>query len=492
MTPTIEPNGVRSPVARVVAAGLVALLLAAAGCSSLNGASSTSAALADADRKESGADSEENARIIASYGGVYHDDKVEQTIAAIVSRIVAASEHPDFSYRVTLLNASAINAFALPDGHLYVTRGLLALATDSAEVAAVLAHEMGHVTANHAAQREQKAKNALIAQQALGDVVADQQSRQMALTISQRTLAAFSQQQELEADAIGIKTIGTAGYDPYAAARFLAAMSKYADYKTAGPARDRQPDFLATHPATPERVAFAQESAKEFGGPTVGDAERDRYLAGIDGMVFGDDPSQGFIRDRTFLHPGLAVAFTVPPGFALDSTQEAVLATGNDGTALRFDAVTPSGMTDLPQYLRSGWVNGLDATSIQTFTVNGFAGATAAASAKGWDFEIVVLQRSGGGPVYRFIFANESATDAFRRAANDTINSFRSLTANEMASLKPLHVRVVTAAKGDTEASLARRMRGVDRPRDLFDVMNGVTAGATIAPGTKVKIVSDG
>src|SRR6185503_9064448 len=103
---------------------------------------------------------EENARIIAAYGGVYHEDKVEQTLATIVSRIVAGSDNPDMSYRVTLLNSSAINAFALPDGHLYVTRGLLALANDASEVAAVLAHEMGHVTANHAAEREQKAKNA--------------------------------------------------------------------------------------------------------------------------------------------------------------------------------------------------------------------------------------------------------------------------------------------------------------------------------------------
>jgi predicted Zn-dependent protease len=476
---------------RPLAAALVALLVAVAGCSSLGGGlSPASAILTDANRTEKGADSEENARIVAAYGGVYHDDSVEQTIAGVVSRIVAASDHPDFSYRITLLNSPAINAFALPDGHLYVTRGLLALAVDSSEVAAVLAHEMGHVTANHAAEREQKAKNALIAQQAVSDVVSDQQSRQLALAASQRTLAAFSQQQELEADAIGIKTVGNAGYDPYAAARFLASMAKYADYKTASTAKNQQPDFLATHPSTPERVAFAQESAREFGAPGVGDPGRDRYLAGIDGMVFGDDPSRGYVRDRNYFHPGLAIGFTVPSGFVLDNTSEAVLATGPEGTALRFDAVGTPGSTDLTAYLKSGWVNGLDQSSIQTFAVNGFAAATAAAQAKGWTFEIVVLQ-STSGAIYRFIFANEAATDAFRKAATATINSFRSLTASEMASLKPLHVRLVTVGKGDSEASLAQRMRGVDRPRDLFDLMNGVNRGAAIAPGTKVKIVTD-
>jgi predicted Zn-dependent protease len=355
----------------------------------------------------------------------------------------------------------------------------------------VLAHEMGHVTANHAAQREQKAKNALVAQQTVGDVIADPQSRQLALAASQRTLAAFSQQQELEADAIGIKTVGNAGYDPYAAARFLGAMAKYADYRIASTRRDQQPDFLATHPSTPQRVAFAQESAKEFGAPGVGDPARDHYLAGIDGMVFGDDPSQGFVRDRTFLHPGLAVGFTVPPGFVLDSTQEAVLATGGEGTALRFDAVGSQGATDLTQYLKSGWVNGLDGNSIQSFTVNDFTAASATARAKGWYFNIVVLQ-SKNGAIYRFIFANEAATDAFRRAATDTVNSFRALTAAEMSSLKPLHLRVVTTVAGDTEASLAKRMKGVDRPRDLFDIMNGVAPGAAIAPGTKIKVVTDG
>jgi predicted Zn-dependent protease len=350
---------------------------------------------------------------------------------------------------------------------------------------------MGHVTANHGAEREQKAKNTLIAQQAVGDVVTDQQSRQLALAASQRTLAAFSQQQELEADAIGIKTTGNAGYDPYAAARFLASMAKYATYKNASGGKNSQPDFLATHPTTPERVAFAQESAKEFGAAGVGDPGRDRYLAGIDGMVFGDDPTQGFVRDRNYFHPGLAIGFTVPPGFALDNTGDAVLATGADGTALRFDAVGTAGSTDLPTYLKSGWVNGLDGSSIQTFAVNGFSAATAEARAKGWYFEIVVLQ-SANGAIYRFIFANEAASDALRTAASDTINSFRALTPAEMASLKRLRITVVTAAKGDTEASLARRMKGVERGRDLFDLLNGVSPGASIAAGTKVKIVTDG
>jgi len=195
------------------------------------------------------AGAEEHARIVAAYGGIYHDDRVEQSVARIVGRVVAASDKPEQSYRITILNAPAVNAFALPGGYLYVTRGLLALANDSSEVAAVLAHEIGHITANHAIERQNKARNALLVSRVVTDVL-DDSSGKLALAASQRTLASFSRQQELEADAIGVRTIGKAGYDPYAAARFLNAMARYSSYRAnLGVAVDKRPDFLATHPA---------------------------------------------------------------------------------------------------------------------------------------------------------------------------------------------------------------------------------------------------
>jgi predicted Zn-dependent protease len=349
---------------------------------------------------------------------------------------------------------------------------------------------MGHVMANHAQQREQEAAMTLVAQQAVSKAGADSRSQQLALAASERTLAAYSRQQELEADAIGIKTIGDAGYDPYAAARFLTAMAKFGDYRNATAKEQQPPDFLATHPSTPERVTAATQQAQAFGAPGVGDTGRDRYLDGIDGMIFGDDPAKGFVRDRNFLDPNLSIGFTVPDGFVLDNSSEAVLATGNDGTALRFDAITPTTPMDLPTYLRSGWVNGLDASSLTTSTIGGFTAASARAQAKGWYFQIVVLQAQSGA-IYRFIFANAADTAAFRATANATVGTFRTLTPAEMTSLKPLHVVIVTAAKGDSEVSLAKRMHGVGRGRDLFDVMNNLTPGAAIAPGTRLKIVTD-
>jgi predicted Zn-dependent protease len=434
--------------------------------------------------------SEEHPRIIAAYGGIYHDAKLEQTLARIVGRVVSASDKPDQSYRITILNAPAVNAFALPGGYLYVTRGLLALANDSSAVAAVLAHEMAHVTADHAIARQNKARTAMIVSRVVTDVLDDDDAGRLALASSQRSLASFSRQQELEADAIGVRTIGRAGYDPFAASRFLTAMSRFAAYRSASSMQDKRPDFLASHPTTPERIDFAMRAARQFGAPGVGEIDRDRYLEGIDGMVFGDDPAQGFVRDRTFLHPSLGVSFTVPEGFVIDNASDAVLATGADGTALHFDAVALKVGADLGAYLSSGWLNGFVEGSVVRFTVNGLPAASAAANAKGWAYRIAVVQAQSGA-TYRFIFANEADSPEFAKAAAETVASFHMLAPAEAAKLDALRIRVVTVKPGDSEQSLARKMRGVDRPLELFRTLNDLRSGEVLPVGTKVKIVQD-
>ena len=483
-------RGVRERRKRLATAcGLMLAAALLAGCNSLMNAGSIgpNAAIVG---KDVSSGPEEHARIVAAYGGIYHDAKLEQNVARIVGRIVAASDQPDQPYRITILNAPAINAFALPGGYLYVTRGLLTLANDSSEVAAVLAHEMAHVTANHAIERQNKARNAVIVSRVVTDVLEDDDGR-LALASSQRSLASFSRQQELEADAMGVKTIGRAGYDPFAAARFLATMAAYANYRSAsGPTLEKAPDFLASHPSTPQRVEFATKAARQFGAPGIGDRDRDRYLAGIDGVVYGDDPSQGYVRDRTFIHPTLGVGFSVPDGFVIDNTSDAVLATGADGTALRFDAVALVKGADLGQYLASGWVNGLDESSIRRFSVNGMPAASANASAKGWEFRIAIVQAPTGA-TYRFIFANEEATKGLDHAASLTVSSFQKLDQQALARLRPLSIKIVKARPGDTQATLAAQMRGVNRPQELFRVLNDFDPGAPVPAGTRVKVVTD-
>lgn len=430
----------------------------------------------------------EHPKILAAFGGTYEDRDAEIAIARAVGRLVAASDEPWRTYRVTILNSPAVNAFALPGGYVYVTRGLLALANDTSEVAAVIAHEMAHVTARHAFSRAERAEAAAVAERVVRDVVADPAVKRVTLASTQLSLARFSQIQELEADIGGIRTLTRAGYDPYAAARFLTAMARYAAWKTASSA-DGDPDFLSSHPSTPERISEAVAAAAEAGGG-AGERDRDAYLARVDGLMYGDDPSEGYVRGRDFRHAGLGLAFTVPDGFSLENTARAVLATGPGGVAMRFDAAQIPAGGDLVSYVTSGWINGLDGTSLSTSAVNGQPAVTARAATQGYAYRIAVIRF--GSQAYRFLFATRNPNEAFERAFLSTLATFRPLTVDERASLRPLRVKVISVASGDTVERLSRRMAGVERPDMLFRVLNGLGPADQPAAGSRVKIIVDG
>ena len=269
----------------------------------------------------------EHERILSSYGGSYDDPKLEALITKTVDRLVAASDRPDLAYRVTILNSGAVNAFALPTGQLYVTRGLIALASDTSELSSVLSHEMAHVLAKHASIREEQAKQAAIVTRVVNEMGNnDADMTALALAKSKLTLASFSRQQEFEADGIGVGISARANFDPYGAARFLTAMERNAALKAPRSALDpRSQDFLSSHPATPERVQNAQASARQVASSEATERDRETYLKAIDSLVYGEDPSEGFVRGRRFLHPKLGFTFQAPEAFTLDNTAQAVV-----------------------------------------------------------------------------------------------------------------------------------------------------------------------
>ncbi len=428
-------------------------------------------------------------RILATYGGEYSDPKLERMVAKAIGALTLDPENPSQTFRITILNSPNVNAFALPGGYLYVTRGLLSLANDSAELAAVISHEMAHVTANHGVQRQQREAEEELASKVVSDVLDGDQTARLALIRNKLRLAQFSRNQELEADAIGIRALGRAGYDTFAAPRFLQSMASYSDFRNVSGATDPSLDFLASHPNAPQRIELAKRHARQFGTPGTGSRDRDSYLAGIDGLIYGDTPEEGYIRGRTFLHPRLGVTFTVPDGFTIDNSAEAVTATGPNDTAIRFDGVTLNRKTSLTNYLRSGWVAGLDAASVRETTINGQEAANARAAVDGWQFDVTVVR--AGDQVYRLLTAAPVSSTDLLPVANSVGASFRVLTAQEKASLKPLRVRIVTVQPGQTLAALASQMQGVDRKLELFRLLNALPTGATPSPGEKVKIITD-
>jgi predicted Zn-dependent protease len=447
---------------------------------------------------------EQHPRILATYGGEYSDPKLERSIARIVGSLTLDPDNPNQTYQITILNSPNINAFALPGGFLYLTRGLLALANDSAEVAAVVAHEMAHVTANHGIQRQQKEAEEVLAAQhvrddARGEVLAARvvsdvlgggdTGGQVALIRGKLRLAQFSRNQELEADAIGIRSIGRAGYDPYAASRFLQSMAAYAESRTVESSANRSLDFLASHPNPPQRIDLATRHARQFGMPGVGIRERNSFLDGIDGMLFGDTPEEGFVRGTSFVHPILGISFEVPQGFVIDNSAAAVTAAGPGDMAVRFDGVTVEPRQSLTAYVQSGWVAGLDPASVRQTTINGNEAVNAQAQAEGWQFDVTLIR--SGRQVYRLLTAAPLSSNNLKNVAGSVAASFRTLSDAEKAQIRPLRIRVVQVGAGDNVASMAGRMVGTNRPLELFQLLNGLGPGASLSVGDRVKIVSD-
>jgi predicted Zn-dependent protease len=474
-----------------VASALLCAGLALAGCSGMGNVQTSTAPLPTPRPKPAivqttPAADREHERILATYGGAYDDPHLEALINKTVERLVAASDHPEQGYKVTILNSGAVNAFALPTGQLYVTRGLIALANDTSELSSVLSHEMAHVLAKHATSREDQAR---VVTRVASD--GDPDFTALALAKSKLTMASFSRAQEFEADGIGVGISAKAHFDPYGAARFLSSMERNAELKAGKTPIDlRAQDFLSSHPATPERVQNAATVAKNYVTPDANEHDRESYLSAIDNIVYGEDPSEGFVRGRRFLHPKLGFTFQAPENYTLDNTAQAVIGVREGGAqAMRFDVVRVPAEQSLGDYLNSGWMEGVDKSATEDITINGFPAASTTASGDPWQFKVYALRF--GTDVYRFIFATRQKTTESERNARETVNSFRRLTLDEIQSARPLRISVITVQPGDTVESLAHRMSGVDRPIERFRVLNGLDAHAQVKVRDRVKIVVD-
>jgi predicted Zn-dependent protease len=431
----------------------------------------------------------ERKRLVALYGGEYQWPKAQTYLNQVLVRLAAASDTPTQPYRLTILNSQVVNAFALPSGDLFMTRGLLALANDTSEAAAVMAHEIAHVTARHALLRAEKEKTEAVIAQA-SQIIESRQKSDEVQAAAARTIASYSRQQEFEADRIGITVIARAGYDPFAAARFLTALSRSSEMRAQliGQKGSDRPDILATHPSTPERIAAAIQVAREFGAPGVGDKARQPYLEAIDGMMFGDDPSDGAIRGRDFIHPRLGFAFEAPDGYALENSAQAVLGVANGGTeALRFDSVRAPADKSLRAYLTSGWIDGLLASSIREGSVNGLPAVYADARAGEWNFRVAVI--AFNGDIYRMIFAVKAMTPETSRKFDDSIGTFHAVTPDERKMAQPLRLRLAVAGLGDTAETLAAKMVLTDRPVEQFELLNGLDSDH-LTQGETYKIVA--
>ncbi len=435
----------------------------------------------------------EHKRLVDAFGGEYPAPAVQAILSSLLIQLRNGTDLPGLDYKVTILNSGLVNAFALPNGHLYVTRGLLILANDQSEVASVLAHEIAHVTARHAMERAELENRSILVSRVRAEVLNNPGAAQLVRDQAQVAIASFSRNQELEADKLGVRTLSVAGFDPYGAHRFLHALDRNSallDRQADSRGQSQKLDFTATHPTTPDRIQQALLAARQHGAPGVVPVERNRWLNALTGMIYGEDSKEGFVRGRTFLHPRLGISFTAPDGFVLENSAQAVLGMTEGATeALRFDSARIAQDKPLDEFIRENRIEGLDLTDIQTLAVNGHSAATGLARGADWTFRIFAVRI--GPQVYRMIMAARQFTPETDRRFMAAFESFRKLTAEEQARARPLRIAIHTARRGETPDDLSQRMGGVNRPLERFLIINGLEQGANLEPGRLYKTIID-
>ncbi|WP_455474011.1 M48 family metalloprotease [Bartonella sp. B30(2025)] len=428
-------------------------------------------------------------RILQIYGGAYHNPKLENLLANIMHKLTIASQNSHQTYHITTLDSESVNAFALPGGYIYVTRGMLVLANDSSEIAAVLAHEIAHIVANHGILRLQKKAELRLANLNSKNVLSHSETQGQNTIKNKQQLAQFSRNQELQADSIAIEMLNRAGYDPFASPRFLQSLAAYSTFSNTPGTTNTSLDFLATHPTTPERIRLAMKKAREVYTPNTGITDRNNFLNAIDGMIFGGNFHAGYIRDNQFIHPQLGITFSIPNNFVITNSTSAFLASNQDKVAIRFDAVPLPLNISASDYLKSGWIIGLDESSVHPIMIQGLSGAHARAFNEQWQFDVAVILFNNHA--FRFLIAAPHHFQNLETIAKAITQSFHPLSSLQLKQLKPLKIRVVRVKPGDSITSLANKMHNTIHKEKLFRILNAFSPTTTLHPGKRVKIISE-
>ncbi|MEL6875167.1 MAG: M48 family metalloprotease [Pseudomonadota bacterium] len=453
-----------------------------------------------ADKKKG---AEVHPQLLQEFGGAYTGSQTAYVVRVgqdIAVQSGLGDARSDFT--VTLLNSPVNNAFAIPGGYVYLTRQLMALMNDEAEMAGVLGHEVGHVAARHSQKRQKAARrNSILgalgqigAAVLLGDSSIGRLGQQVFGTGSQLLTLRYSRKQEYEADDLGIQYLSSAGYDPRALSTMLASLAAQSaiDARVAGRDARGVPEWASTHPDPAQRVDRAARNAGQFSS-NGGKRNRAEFLRSVDGILYGDDPKQGVIEGNNFLHPELKLRFTVPNGFKMQNGARAVSINGSGGQG-QFTTASYNG--NMSTYIANAFKSlagenqSISYGEIQRTTVNGIPAAYAVGTVDNRNGKVDVT-------VFAYEFSKSSAfhfaTLAPAGRAGVFSNMYQSvsrLSASAAAAIKPRKIDVVTVKSGDTVSSLSSRMAYQDFQMERFLVLNRLRSGDSLRTGQQVKIVT--
>ena len=466
-------------------------LLSLAGCGFIGGGDEP----VTADEKAFGA--EQHPRLLAEFGGSYDADEAAY-LKRVGEKIAGAAGLAD-QCTFTLVNSDVVNAFAVPGCYIYVTRGLMGIVNSEAEIASVLAHEVGHIVGRHSQSQQRRSVLRGLGVLAVGLVSGSGRLTQLAGQAAALFTLRYSRKHEYEADDLGLAYLREAGYDPHEAADMLAALGRQEQFLARTRGRDEAkgiPEWVRTHPLTENRIARAREAAAATGvGPDELPEHEAPFLRAVDGLLYGDDPAQGFVLGRRFVHPMMRIGFEAPEGFTLTNSPRAILIEGPDGLRGEF-AGGPLPAGGLEAYVAALLEQALgeapaEVGPAQETRVGGMPAVVRQALVQTQQGPVALSIAAYAGPgreAYHFMMVSSPSTQP-TRLLDALFGSFRLVSAEEAASLRPRRIEVLRAGPGDTPAALARRMAS-DHKLEHFLMLNGRAAGEPLRLGELVKIVS--
>ena len=441
---------------------------------------------------------------IRSEMGVYDDAALQEYITAVGSSLAAASHRPDLPWQFAVIDSPVVNAFAVPGGYIYLTRGLLAYLNDEAELAGVLGHEIGHVTARHSVQAYSRAAGAQMGL-LLGQIfvpamrprygtpgLGDAAGQGLGLLFLK-----FGRDDERQADRLGAEYAVASGWDPHGVGDMLTTLGRIADTTD----RRGTPNWLATHPEPGDRVAGVANTVEALLAETADlsalRVDRAGYLARVEGIVYGDNPEQGVVRGREFLHPALRFALEFPAGWEVHNGAEVVVAREPGQDRYMLLQIAEESASDL-QRIAEREMNGAGFREVQgtPSEINGldaYIGMyTQDVSGVGPMIARVAFIRSGSS-VYLFgAFADAEGYRLVERDVHDSIHSFRRLSRGEADRIRPNRVAIHRVESGDTWQGIAQRIGAEIVPAATLAIMNGFPVNEQPLPGDVVKVVRPG
>ena len=428
--------------------------------------------------------------------GVYNDPELQSYVSEIGLRMAKISERPNLPWRFTVVDVPAVNAFAVPGGGIYITRGIMPFLDSEAELAGVIGHEIGHVTARHSAQQYTRQISGQVGLLALGIFVpAARPFGQLSGQALGVLFLRYGRDDELQADQLGARYESTLGWDPAGVPAFLSTLGRLDEA-----AGDRRgvPNWLSTHPEPLSRVGEIQPTVDQLKAAGAGfSTNRDAWLQRIDGIIFGDNPEQGLARGSAFLHPVLRFRIDFPDQWEIANSPREVVAKapGADVFMILQGVEQPQGRNIEEIALNSMRNAGFRASQGEPTSIDGLDAFMGVYQGRVEGLGAVVMRAAHimyDGTVY--LVAGLVQPDAFQQADGAfvaSIRSFRSLSAAEAEDIHPNRVDLYVVRAGDTWQSIAERAGDAVRPATLA-IMNKGTPDSQPQPGTRIKIVTSG